>query len=124
MEEARQHSAMTPADQIALLNACATALTPVAVLAVGYWLDRRVKKVEHFREREHRITETRFQLYKEIGFQLNDLFAYFSYVGLWKELSPADIVRRKRELDRHVYTYQQVFGRAFFEHYIVFMQAA
>lgn len=115
---------MTTADKIALLNACVAALTPLAVVGVGYWLDRRVKSVEHSLEREHRVTGTRFELYKEIGFQLNDLYAYFNYIGMWKELNPADIVKRKRELDRHVYTYKPLFSASFFEHYLDFTDAA
>lgn len=114
---------MIIADRIALLNACASVLTPLAVLGVGYWLDRRVKSVEHSIEREHRVAGTRFELYKEIGFQLNDLYAYFNYVGMWKELTPAEIVRRKRELDRHIYTYKPLFSTSFFEHYLAFTAA-
>lgn len=115
---------MTTADQIAMWGVLATALTPVAVIGVGYWVNRRLKHVERTFERERRLTEVRFDLYKEIGFKLNDLFAYFNFVGLWKELSCQDVIERKRELDRHVYAYRPLFTSEFFDRYVAFTDAA
>jgi hypothetical protein len=114
---------MTTSDAIALCNALATALTPLAVVGVGYYLDRRVKRVEQSIEAEHRLSGTRFELYRDIGFQLNDIYAYFNYVGSWKSLTPAHILDCKRKLDRHVYTFKPLFSCKFFEHYIAFVDS-
>ncbi len=68
---------MSTADKIALAGVIVSALTPIALIAVGYWVDRRLKHFERTIEREQRIAEVRLDLYKDIGFKLNDLFAYF-----------------------------------------------
>ena len=97
---------------------------PVALLIVGFFLDHRLKSVERVVEREAKLSETRFELYKDVAFQLNDIFAYFNFVGLWKELTCKQVIKRKRELDRHVYAYKPVLSSDFFEKYIKFTDAA
>lgn len=115
---------MSTADQIALASVIVSALTPIALIGVGYWLDRRIKHVEGSFEKERHLVEVRLELYREIAFKLNDLFAYFNFVGLWKELVCHEVIKRKRELDRHVYAYRPIFSDEFFTKYVAFTNAA
>jgi hypothetical protein len=115
---------MTPDQKIALAGIITGCLTPLAVVFVGYWIGRQSKRFENGLSRADRLTGTRFELYKDIGFKLNDLYAYYLYVGLWKSLSCHDVIDRKRELDRHFYTYKPLFSDTLFEAYDRFIAEA
>ena len=115
---------MTTTEQIAFWDVVVSALTPIALIGVGYWLDRRLKHVERTFERERRLTEVRFELYKEIGFKLNDLFAYFNFVGLWKDLSCGDVIERTANWIGTSTLIGPFFTAAFFERYLAFTEAA
>jgi hypothetical protein len=108
---------MKAADWIALGAVFATLLTPIAIVVLGFTFNKRFKNFERTLEEQRRVSETRFQLYQDIGFKLNDLYAYFLYVGNWKENDPRKIVEYKRELDRHVFTYRPIFSNDFNKKY-------
>jgi hypothetical protein len=114
---------MTPANWIALAGVLASLTTPAALAVFGFKLNKRLKHFERSLDERKRASDTRFQLYKDIGFQLNDIFTYFLCVGSWKDHTPADIVSRKRMLDRHVYTYRPVFSAEFNSEYDRFIAA-
>jgi hypothetical protein len=59
------------------------------------------------------LVQKRLALYDAIGTKLNEMFAYYMYIGKWKELSPEDIIRDKRNLDEVIYTYQPFFSTDF-----------
>lgn len=115
---------MTFDQKLGLAGLLASLLTPLALLAIGYHVNQRVKDYERHAEHQRGLSATRFELYKEIGFQLNDLYSYFLHVGVWKELSAADVIARKRALDRHIYTYRPIFSAELFALYGAFMAAA
>ena len=112
---------MTFEQKLGIAGLVASLATPVALMVIGYALNRRLRRIETIAQRERRLSETRLDLYKEIGFQLNDLYAYFMRFGSWKELTAADAIARKRSLDRHVYTYRPLFSAEFFALYQAFM---
>lgn len=115
---------MTFEQKLGLASLAASLLTPFALIGVGFFLDRRLRTFEGRAARQQKISDARFDLYKEIGFQLNDIYSYFLYVGNWKELSARDVVSRKRTLDRHLYTYRPIFSEQLFERYQAYMSAA
>ena len=115
---------MSKADQIALAGVLVSLATPIVLLVIGYFIDQRIKSVETTLENDRRLSDARFELYRDIAFQLNDIYAYFNFVGLWKTLSCHDIIERKRELDRHVYSYRPIFSEDFFRLYVNFTDAA
>jgi hypothetical protein len=104
---------VTAANWISLAAIIVSLLTPAAIAVLAFTLNKRFKHFERSLEEQRRVSETRFELYKEIGFQLNDLYAYFNYVGNWKSQSPAEVIDRKRALDRHVFTYRPIFSQEF-----------
>lgn len=63
------------------------------------------------------VVQKRIKLYDDIGAKLNGMFAYYMYLGKWKEMSPEDVVKSKRQLDEIVYTYQPFFSQEFFGAY-------
>ena len=114
---------MTTDQIIAACNALATAAGPIVVVVVAILADRRFKDFERGLEERRRVSDTRFALYREIGFQLNDLYVYFTYRGNWKDHSPQDMIEYKRQLDRHIFTYAPLFSEAFSKKYNHFILA-
>jgi hypothetical protein len=112
---------MTPTNWIALASVLVGLLTPVALAVLGLTLNKRLKQFERTLDAQRRASETRFTLYKDIGFKLNDLYSYYMFVGKWKRYSLADIVERKREIDSHVFTYRPIFSPEFGGLYDAFM---
>jgi hypothetical protein len=58
---------------------------------------------------DQNITEKRLELYDRIATRLYDVFSFFSYTGNWMELSPREIIRVKRELDKELGIYGPLF---------------
>ena len=77
----------------------ASLVTPVLVLILGIVINNSVKAAE-------RSMSLRSELYKTIGGELNDIYSYLSFVGGWKELTPAEVIARKRAVDKAMYTYK------------------
>jgi hypothetical protein len=92
-------------------------LTPVLVLILGIVINNSVKTAE-------RSTGLRSEIYKTIGGDLNDIYSYLAFVGGWKELSPADVIARKRAVDKAMYTYKPFFSKELFATYERFMSEA
>jgi hypothetical protein len=63
------------------------------------------------------LVQKRLALYDAIGTKLNGMFAYYMYIGRWKESSPEDMIKNKRQLDEIVYTYQPFFSPEFIGNY-------
>lgn len=117
-------------------KAFSTVLTPLAVLFLGgiIWSGQR-DVVQHWegkqaeqrkaaeadaRERE-RLRDIRFSIHRDVAPLLNHIFSYHFYIGTWKELSPADIIAKKRKLDTLMYSNMPLFTPAFFKLYHGFM---
>ncbi len=92
-------------------------LTPVLVLILGIIINNSIKSAE-------RSTSLRSDIYRTIGGDLNDIYSYLAFVGGWKELTPADVMARKRAVDKAMYTYKPFFSKELFETYETFMQEA
>ena len=94
-----------------------SALTPVLVLVLGVIVNNSIKSAE-------RSTELRSDIYRSIGGDLNDIYSYLAFIGGWKELTPADVIARKRAVDKAMYTYRPFFSRELFDTYARFMREA
>lgn len=123
-------------NSLEIFKAASSILTPLAVLFLGgiIWSGQR-DVVQHWevrqaeqrkvieadaRERE-RLRDIRFSIHREVAPLLNDIFSYHFYVGSWKELSPADIITKKRKLNSVMYSNMPLFTPAFFKLYYAFM---
>lgn len=79
------------------------AITPVTVAVLAYLLNRALKRAENRQWFNQKLVEKRIELLSVALPDLNDLYCYFAWVGPWKELSPPEILDRKRRLDRLFY---------------------
>lgn len=91
-------------------------LTPLAVLLVGVVINGSMAD-------KSRMLTQRLKIYETIGENLNDIHVYFTYVGDWKELSPIDIIQRKRNADKFVQIYKPFLSNRFYTQYVNFMSA-
>lgn len=92
-------------------------LTPLLVLILGIIINGSVKTAE-------RSTSLRSEIYQKVGEDLNDIYSYISFVGNWKELTPLDVIRKKRAVDKAMYTYRPFFSEELFSTYLKFMNEA
>lgn len=106
----------TPTDPVDLWNSLeiakliVSALTPVAVLVGGWWINRRLKKLEHSQWANQKLIEKRIEVFDQVAPLLNDLLCYFTYIGCWKDLSPPEVVDLKRRTDRLFYVNSPLFS--------------
>jgi hypothetical protein len=92
----------------------ASTLTPAAIAMLGIYVHRVSKRFEDRQWKSQKLIEKRLEIYDEIAPDLNDLLCYFTYVGCWKEMTPPEVVKRKRSVDRKLYLAQPLFPPTFF----------
>ena len=92
-------------------------LTPLLLLVLGVIINNSVKTAE-------RSTSLRSEIYKAVGGDLNDIYSYVAFVGIWKDLIPTDVILRKRNVDKAMYTYKPFFSKELFSTYERFMNEA
>lgn len=100
-----------------VLKLAVSALTPILVLVLGLIINNSVKNNE-------RSTALRSEIYKSVGGDVNDIYCYLSFVGGWKELTPIDVMAKKRSVDRAMFTYRPFFSKELFATYEQFMKEA
>ena len=91
-------------------------LTPAAVAALGFYLQRVAERLENKQWANQKIVEKRLAIYDEIAPMLNDLLCYFTYVGSWREMDPPDVITLKRDLDKKLHLASPLFPASWAEH--------
>ncbi len=98
-------------------------LTPLSVTALGWLISRRMKRLELVQWTNQKLIEKRLAIYDVIAPQLNALLCFHTWVGYWKDISPDDVIRIKRELDRTMHVYRHLFDDALYDAYHALMLA-
>lgn len=102
-------------------------LASFPVPAVLLYLGLQGKKIltEHeARLRTHeRIIEKRTEIYESISQDLNSLFVFIIRVGRWKEFTPSEIIRKKRDIDQIMHINRPYWSQQTFQQYQCFMAA-
>jgi hypothetical protein len=98
------------------------ALTPVAVVAVGYVLNRRLRQVEQIQWANQTVISRRVEIFTEVAPKLNRLLCFAAFVGRWKEITPAQAIALKRELDETMFANRVLFSDHLFAAYQAFMR--
>ena len=96
-------------------------LTPLLVLVIGLGVNRSLKRLEHRQWTSHKVIEKRLAIFDELAPSLNDLLCYFTFVGCWKDLTPVEVVKIKRRIDRIVHVNAPLFSRDFKITYDIFV---
>jgi hypothetical protein len=80
------------------------ALTPISVAVAGLVVARATKRLETSQWVNQKLIERKIDLIGQISPRINDLYAYFMWIGTWKEQSPVDVINNKRALDKLVFS--------------------
>ena len=109
---------------IDIADVAVRAITALAVLYIGHLLSSRARRIEERVSLGERLIEVRIELFNKAAIELNDIFCYLSYVGDWRELTPSEIVGRKRALDKLIFGNVPFFSSGLVAAYEHFMAVA
>lgn len=99
------------------------AFIPISVVLIGFVFSRALKRVEASQWLNQKLIEKRVELIGTALPWINDLYCYFTWRGGWKELSPRDVIERKRMLDRLFYANRSFFSAEVLDDYQAFSDA-
>jgi hypothetical protein len=99
------------------------ALTPIVTGLVGILVLQMGTRLEVAKQLNQELLKKRLTLFEEIAPKLNDLFCFYQAVGHWAELSPEEIIRRKRAIDRSIQVNRYLFRSEFWNEYQRFEKA-
>jgi len=85
------------------------ALAPVIIVFLVIRYNRIIKGLNKKHQTNQGLIEKRIEIYDRIGPKLNDILSFFCYSGNWKDLTPIDMMRLKKELDQDINTNAPLF---------------
>jgi hypothetical protein len=109
------------ASNLEIVKVVISASIPIAIFAAGAFLAREGRRYEERQWIRRKRYDTRLERWQEISEPLNDLLCFFMLFGHFKEVTPVDAIKRKRQLDRAVYANRHTFGESFLTAYDSFM---
>jgi hypothetical protein len=99
-----------------------SALIPIAVIGVGCLVSRATSRLESVQWANQTVIQRRLDIFQQVAPKLNRLLCFAVFVGSWKEITPADAIRLKRETDEIMYVDRVLFSPELFDAYLVFMR--
>lgn len=103
-----------PWNSLEIAKLIAGLLTPIALGGFGIYVHRVTKRFEHLQWRSQKLVEKRLAIYDDLAPHFNDLLCYFTYVGVWRDLDPPEVVKLKRVMDKKIYLGAPLFSTEFF----------
>ena len=98
-----------------------SASIPVAIFGAGALLAKQAREYEANQWILRKRYDTRLERWQEIAPLLNDLLCFFMLFGHFREMTPPEAIKRKRQLDRAVHANHYIFGESFLTAYDNFM---
>jgi hypothetical protein len=96
-------------------------LALIMMVVVAFRFSRIIKGMKKKQWTNQKIVEKRMEIYDRMAPRLNDIYCFYSYVGNWKEITPPDILRIKRDLDKEMNIFAKLFSDVLSEKYRSFM---
>lgn len=97
-----------------------SALIPIAVVGVGYFVSLATRRLESVQWANQTVIQRRLDIFQQVAPKLNRLLCFAVFVGSWKEVTPADAIRLKREADEIMYVNRVLFSPELFDAYLAF----
>ncbi|MEN8203158.1 MAG: hypothetical protein ABFS28_11225 [Bacteroidota bacterium] len=97
----------------------------LAIIVIIYLVSRTTRIVVELNKKQKtnsRIIKKRIDIYDRVVTRIYDLFCFYCYVGNWTEITPLDIQRLKRELDKDMNVYATLISGELIKEYNDFMQ--
>lgn len=98
------------------LTAIGGVATPLIVLIIGIVLATR-------QSRNEELLKARIEDFRRLIPDLNTLMCYMTFIGIWRDQSPPEIIDLKRRLDQHFYCAAPLFSSAVSDAYSTFLDA-
>lgn len=102
-----------PWNSLELAKLVVAAATPVIVACIGFWISRRLKRLEQLQWSRQKLIEKRLEVHTSLAPLLNHLYCYFDYIGDWKFAPPTAALRLKRKADRLFFVHEALFSSNF-----------
>ncbi|WP_156025981.1 hypothetical protein [Sphingomonas phyllosphaerae] len=99
-------------------------LTPLAIAVLTFFVSRALNDQQANLKRTEQVLLLKQQAYELIGPDLNKIYVYIDDVGDFRNYTPEDIVRFKREADRKFYMYSVFWSKDTNDAYQGFMTAS
>jgi hypothetical protein len=93
------------------------ALMPVALVGIGLLVARNTRRLEALQHANQTVVARRLEVFVEVAPKLNKLLCFMAFVGRWKEITPADALTLKRDVDEVMFTNRLLFSDALFAAY-------
>ena len=106
-----------PWNSLEVVKIIVSVLTPLSVLVFGWLINRRLKKLDHVQWSNQKLIEKRLALYDETSPLINKLYCFYMWVGYWKDITPEDVIKSKRILDKTINIYRHILGERFYNEY-------
>ena len=106
------------------MKLAASFTTPIIVAIAGYYLNKRLKSIDDAQWQSRKIIEKRLAIFDEVAPELNKVFCFCHFLGYWKEISPLEMIKTKRSLDRSVNIYRHLLSEDFYIAYNAFIHTA
>ena len=116
-------AAVDPWNSLEVAKLIVGVLTPLSVVALGLYVNRRLKRLDLVNWSNQKLIEKRLGVYDTVAPLLNRLLCFYTWVGNWKEVTPPDVIRAKRELDLAFNVYRHLFENEVYESYQSFIHA-
>jgi hypothetical protein len=104
-----------------ILKLAVSVATALAVVVVGYYLTSATKRVEAMQWASQTVIERRLEIFSVVAPKLNRLLCFALFIGTWKDLTPHDVIRLKREADETMHVNRFLFSDELFATYVGFM---
>jgi hypothetical protein len=108
-------------NSLEVANLAVSMLTPLAVLGLGLLVARNARRVESLQQANQSVVVRRLVVFGQVAPKLNRLLCFMTFVGRWKEITPAEALTLKRDVDEVMYTNRLLFSDALFAAYQAFM---
>ncbi|WP_442583520.1 hypothetical protein ACSBOB_16805 [Mesorhizobium sp. ASY16-5R] len=97
------------------------ASVPAIIAYYGTSLNKRLKSIDQAQWQNRKIIEIRLDIYKDVSPKLNSMYCFCRWVGDWKETTPVDMIKLKRQTDKTINVYRHLFSESFYNAYNAFI---
>ena len=95
--------------------------TPIVLGVAGFFINRNLVSYKTKQDLNVKLIEKRIALYDEIACELNDIYQFMIRVGAWKNMSPKDVIDKKRLVDKLIHQNRPYWSLKFIDSYSDFM---
>jgi len=97
------------------------ALMPLTLLGLGLIVARNTRRLDSFQHANQTVVARRHEIFQAVASKLNQVLCFVAFVGRWKEITPADVLNLKRDVDELMYANRLLFSDTLFATYQAFM---